>query len=98
MTNQNEEIFREKFYVAYCEAWGLIKDFRDGEHDQEVYNKWLQTCCDFPKKYGNTEVTQSISRVMMDAGDIIIRLAEQERKLNQTIDVDTPFTPQGETM
>ena len=70
--------FKASVYEPYTEAWKLIKEMRDAEVKDDVF---YETCMDkinaFPQKYNNSEISQSIARIIIDALDEIGRIEKQ---------------------
>lgn len=75
MTEQELDKFKQIVYEPYSEAWKIIKWMRDTEpKDDKFWDDYATKALNFPKKYGYTEISQSIARVILDAGTEYQRL------------------------
>ena len=76
MTEQGKAKFKENIYNPYAEAWEIMKWMRDTEpKDDAFWQEYTQKATNFPMKYGNTEIAQSIARVILDAGTAYSKIA-----------------------
>lgn len=70
--------FKASVYEPYTEAWKLIKEMRDTEvKDDAFYETYMTKINAFPQKYNNSEISQSIARIIIDALDEIGRIEKQ---------------------
>lgn len=70
--------FKTSVYEPYTEAWKLIKEMRDAEvKDDAFYEECIKKINTFPQKYNNSEISQSIARIIIDALDEIGRIEKQ---------------------
>lgn len=75
MTEQELDKFKQVIYKPYTEAWEIIKWMRDTEpKDDKFWEEYAVKALNFPSKYGYSEISQSISRVILDAGSEYQRL------------------------
>lgn len=78
MTEQQMNKFKASVYEPYTEAWKLIKEMRDAEvKDDAFYEECIKKINTFPQKYNNSEISQSIARIIIDALDEIGRIEKQ---------------------
>lgn len=78
MTEQQMNEFKASVYEPYTEAWKLIKEMRDAEvKDDAFYEMCIKKINTFPQKYNNSEISQSIARIIIDALDEIGRIEKQ---------------------
>ena len=75
MTDEQLNKFKQNVYEPYTQAWVLMKELRDTEpKDDKFWEDYKQKCCSFPEKYGNSEIAQSLSRVLLDVGSEVGRI------------------------
>lgn len=78
MTEQQMNEFKASVYEPYTEAWKLIKEMRDAKvKDDAFYEECIKKINTFPQKYNNSEISQSIARIIIDALDEIGRIEKQ---------------------
>lgn len=78
MTEQQMNKFKASVYDPYTEAWKIIKEMRDVENkDDSFWEASMKKINAFPQRYGNSEISQSIARIIIDALDEIGRIEKQ---------------------
>lgn len=78
MNKKQIEQFKKLIYEPYNEAWGIMKAMRDKEpKDDAFWKEFVKTVDHFPEKYGNSEFSQSLQRVMYDAGSVVGRITNE---------------------
>lgn len=71
--------FKQVIYDPYSEAWKIIKWMRDtNPKDDKFWDEYTTKALNFPKEYGNTEISKSIARVILDAGTEYQRIKGQK--------------------
>ena len=69
MTEQEKAEFKSVIFDPMNEAWAIMKWMRDTEpKDDKFWEEYCKKATELPSRYGNTEISQSISRVVLDAG------------------------------
>ena len=78
MTDSEKELFKKNIFEPYSEAWEIMKKMRDTEpKDDKFWDDYTKKATEFPSKYGNSEISQSISRVLLDAGSEVSKIGRQ---------------------
>ena len=79
MTDEEKARFKSVIYDPYAEAWAIMKWMRDTEpKDDKFWGEYYDKATKIPEKYGNTEISKSISRVVLDAGSEYQRIKGQK--------------------
>ena len=78
MNKEQLEVFKKIIYEPYFEAWTILASLRNADlDDQKVWDEWMKKCDLFYEKHP-TEYAHNIYRVMLDAGDYIKDIWDNE--------------------
>ena len=75
MTDEQLKKFKESVYEPYNEAWKIMQTLKQADiNSQKFWDEYTKKATEFPNKYGNSEISQSISRVLLDAGSEVSKI------------------------
>ena len=73
-----EEVFKQKIYGPYGEAWKVIKILAEAEDDNpalgEVLNHYTSEIDKFSEKYKDNEFAQALRSMLLKSDDIVMRM------------------------
>lgn len=77
----NDARFRELIYGPYMDAWKIIKRIQHADQTKEcdkVWQEFVDSTDELLKAYPKCEYTESIVRVVLDAGTYIAKINKGE--------------------
>lgn len=78
MTEKGITEFKSKIFDPMNDAWAIMKWMRDTEpKDDKFWEEYAKKSMELPNKFGNTEISQSLSRVLLDAGSEVSKIGRQ---------------------
>lgn len=76
------EVFKEKVYGPYSEAWKIIKIIQTAgksSKDDEIWQKYMREIDSFDKKYPGNRFKDTLVKMLIDAGDDIAKMNGEEQ-------------------
>jgi hypothetical protein len=72
-----KEVFKEKIYAPYNEAWKVIKLIQYAGQDEKsdaTWQEYVRAIDEFAKKFENNTFKDTLVSMLLDAGDTIAKM------------------------